>query len=45
MNYYDIELPIPKPRTDRLIKIPKIKELNKALKGGGGGGGMQSYMR
>ena len=33
MNYYDIELPIPKPRTDRPIKIPKIKELNQALKG------------
>ena len=25
--------PIPKPRTDRPIQIPKIKELNKALKG------------
>ena len=33
VNYYDIELPIPKPRTDRPIKIPKIKELNQALKG------------
>ena len=25
--------PIPKPRTDRPLKIPKIKELNRALKG------------
>ena len=25
--------PIPKPRTDRPLQIPKIKELNKALKG------------
>ena len=25
--------PIPKPRTDRPLKIPKIKELNQALKG------------
>ena len=25
--------PIPKPRTDRLLQIPKIKELNRALKG------------
>ena len=25
--------PIPKPRTDRSLQIPKIKELNKALKG------------
>ena len=25
--------PIPKPRTDRLLQIPKIKELNQALKG------------
>ena len=33
VNYYDIELPIPKPRTDRPIKILKIKKLNKALKG------------
>ena len=33
MNYYDIELPIPKPRTDRPPQIPEIKELNRALKG------------
>ena len=25
--------PIPKPRTDRPLQIPKIKELNRALKG------------
>ena len=25
--------PIPKPRTDRLLQIPKIKKLNRALKG------------
>ena len=25
--------PIPKPRTDRPLQIPKIKELNQALKG------------
>ena len=27
--------PIPKPRTDRPLQIPKIKELNRALKGHG----------
>ena len=31
--------PIPKPRTDRPFQIPKIKELNRALKG------MRSLMR
>ena len=31
--------PIPKPRTDRPLQIPKIKELNRALKG------MRSLMR
>ena len=31
--------PIPKPRTDRPLQIPKIKELNQALRG------MQSLMR
>ena len=29
----DAYKPIPKPRTDRLLQIPKIKELNRALKG------------
>ena len=29
----DEHKPIPKPRTDRLLQIPKIKELNRALKG------------
>ena len=29
----DVYKPIPKPRTDRPLQIPKIKELNRALKG------------
>ena len=29
----DEHKPIPKPRTDRPLQIPKIKELNRALKG------------
>ena len=29
----DEHKPIPKPRTDRSLRIPKIKELNRALKG------------
>ena len=33
MSSLDDVKPIPKPRTDRPLRIPKIKELNKALKG------------
>ena len=29
----DEHKPIPKPRTDRPLQIPKIKELNRALRG------------
>ena len=32
-QFQDGYKPIPKPRTDRPLQIPKIKELNKALKG------------
>ena len=32
-QFQDGYKPIPKPRTDRPRQIPKIKELNKALKG------------